>query len=472
VPAGRGAFARGSGPRALLKGRQGLSTTVEVSKFVSTLATSQIPEEVLHQSKRCLIDWLGVTLAGSSDPGAALLSDVADEVDAGDQATVLGRGRRRSVPWAALINGFMSHVLDYDDTFNPKRTTVHGSAPVWPVVLALGERRPLPGARGLTAFIAGFETEVRIALAAGPAHYEKGWHVTGTVGHFGAAAAAASVLGLAPLQVANALGVAGTQAAGLKGVYGSMGKALHPGKAAMDGLLAALLAGEGFTASTSILEHERGFLHVLSPSPDVDLVTKDLGDDWMLTRNGFKPYACGSLTHPTIEAIITLRERHAVDPRDIVGIEATVNDYVSWVTGNSEPSTGLEGKFSIFHCAAVAALDGTARIRQFDDGRVRAPDAVEMRRRVSITVDDSLPKDAASVAVALKDGRRLSCDITHNKGTPGKPLSDDEVQEKFLDLAAPRIGRETARGLAEMCWALDECRDVGDVARLCRVSEQ
>jgi 2-methylcitrate dehydratase PrpD len=419
-----------------------------------------------------MVDWLGVTLAGSADPSVESLHAVADYLGAGRTATVLGRGWETGILAAVLTNGFNAHVLDYDDTYNPGRTTVHGSAPVWPVIVGLSEQATVTGPRALAAFVAGFETEIRVALAAGPGHYEAGWHVTGTVGHFGAAAAAANLLGLDPVAAANALGAAGTQAAGLKSVYGSMGKALHPGKAAMDGMLAALLAREGFTASTSILEHERGFLRVLSPSADIDVLTRGLGTEWMLPENGFKPYACGSLTHPTIEAIVTLRERHAVDPRDIVGIEATVNDYVSWVTGNSEPSTGLEGKFSIFHCAAVAALDGAARIRQFDDSRVQAPDAVEMRRRVSITVDDSLPKDSAFVDVILTDGRRLSCEITHNKGTPGKPLSDDELEEKFLDLAAPKIGHETARELAEMCWAFEDCRDVGDIARLCRVPER
>jgi 2-methylcitrate dehydratase PrpD len=444
-----------------------LGITVELSKFVSALGTSQIPEEVLHQSKRCLVDWLGVTLAGSRDPGATLLCEVADDVDAGDQATILGRGRRRSVLWAALINGFMSHVLDYDDTYNPQRTTVHGSAPVWPVVLALGERRPLHGARALTAFVAGFETEVRIALAAGPAHYEEGWHVTGTVGHFGAAAAAASVLGLGPPEVANALGAAGTQAAGLKGVYGSMGKALHPGKAAMDGLLSALLAERGFTASDSIVEAKHGFLSVLSRQPDAERATSGLGAEWTVLDDGFKPYACGSLTHPTIEGVIELRRRHDLDPQQIESIDATVNEYVSWVTAKEQPATGLEAKFSIYHCAAVAALDGGASVAQFEDRRVNDADVVAMRRRVRIVVDESLPKDAAEIAITLDDGRRLDHAVRHNKGTPAKPMSDAEIEAKFLELAEPRVGSDVAGDVVHRCWELERCGDVGAIARLC-----
>jgi 2-methylcitrate dehydratase PrpD len=449
-----------------------IGATIELSTFIAQLDGSRIPDSVMHHAKRALVDWLGVTLAGSTAPSVDALRAIASYVGAGRRATVLGRGWEAGILVAVLTNGFSAHVLDYDDTYNPARTTIHGSAPVWPVIMALSEQQPVSGNEALAAFVAGFETEVRVALAAGPGHYEAGYHVTGTVGHLGAAAAAANLMQLDPVLVANALGAAGTQAAGLKSVYGSSGKPLHPGKAAMDGLLAALLAREGFTASTSILEHERGFLHVLSPSPDVGLVTKDLGNHWMLPGNGFKPYACGSLTHPTIDAIIALRARHGVDAKEIAAIEATVNNYVSWVTGRSSPTTGLEGKFSIFHCAAVAAVDGAARVRQFDDARVMAPDVVEMRKRVTIVVDDSLPKDGASVTLVLTDGRRLTCDIVHNRGTPERPLSDDELEEKFLDLATSRIGGVAAREVVQTCWGLESYRDLGSIARLCRVPEE
>ncbi|MGH3342059.1 MAG: MmgE/PrpD family protein, partial [Carbonactinosporaceae bacterium] len=276
------------------------------------------------------------------------------------------------------------------------------------------------------------------------------------------------LLDLGPLAVAHALGAAGTQAAGLKGVYGGMGKALHPGKAAMDGLLAALLAQQGFTTTTSILEDKRGFLRVLSPDPDIELATSGLGTHWTLADNGFKPYACGSLTHPTIEAVIDLRERHGVTPEQITAIEATVNGYVSWVTAKTDPTTGLEGKFSIFHCAAVAAVDGAASVRQFEDRRVNDPDVAAMRARVTIVVDDALPKDAAAVSISLTDGRRLTARVMHNKGTPAKPMTDDEVETKFVDLATPRIGAGAAQHVVRLCWRLDRCADVAELARLCR----
>jgi 2-methylcitrate dehydratase PrpD len=445
-----------------------VGATSELAGFVAGLDTREIPAEVTHQAKRCLLDWLGVTLAGSADPSVQVLREVSDELGSDGTATVLGTGRKTTLLFAALSNGYAAHVLDFDDTYNPARTTVHGCAPVWPVVLGLGEQDRVDGRRALAAFVAGFETQVRIALAAGPAHYEVGWHVTGTVGHFGAAAAASNLLGLDAVQVANALGAAGTQAAGLKGVYGSMGKALHPGKAAMDGLLSAFLARRGFTASTSILESERGFLRVLSTDADPALVSEGLGERWTLPDDGFKPYACGSLTHPTIEAVIVLREVHELVPDQIKSIRATVNDYVSWVTGKAKPTTGLEGKFSIFHSAAVAAVDGAASIRQFTDERVNDPAVAAMRDRVSIVVDDDLPKDAATVELVLTDGRRLTSEVLHNKGTPAKPMTDAEIEAKFSELAAPLIGQQPAHRLAKLCWRLDECADIAEVAHLAR----
>ena len=444
-----------------------MGATSAISEFVAELGMESIPHEVLHQGKRCLIDWLGVTLAGSADPSAGVLLAVADEIAPVPEATVLGCGRRTGLLGAALTNGYLSHVLDFDDTYNPARTTVHGSAPVWPAVLGLAEQRGVSGADALVAFIAGFETEVRVALAAGPAHYEAGWHVTATVGHLGAAAAAARLLGLKGPSVAHALGAAGTQAAGLKGVYGSMGKALHPGKAAMDGLLSALLAAEGFDGSTTILEAKHGFLRVLSSDPDPDLVTKGLGERWMLPDDGFKPYACGSLTHPTIEAVIALRTEHDLAPGDIAAIEASVNEYVSWVTAKAKPATGLEGKFSIFHSAAVAAVDGAASVRQFTDERVNDPNVVTMRAKVSIVVDKALAKDAAVVRLTLTDGRALTREIPHNKGTPARPMSDDEIEAKFLELATAHIGDDAAKSVAEMCWTLEKQPDAGEIARLC-----
>lgn len=434
--------------------------TSRIADFIVETGPDRIPGDVLHQAKRCLVDWLGVAIIGATEEGARILARVSSELAPGGQATVVGQAQRLPVPFAALVNGFQSHVLDYDDTYNPGLTTVHGSAPVWPAVFAVGEWKGVAGRDALAAFALGWEVQVRIARAAGPAHYDVGWHVTGTVGHFGAAAAAARLLGLEAARVTNALGTAGTQAAGLKQVYGSMGKAFHPGKAAMDGILAAVLAADGFTSNDAILEGKVGFWNVLSAGADETRATERLGEHWELLDDGFKAYACGSLMHPTIDAVIALRREHGIDPDEVAEISPRVHPYLSWVMAKDKPRTGLDGKFSSFHCAAVAMVDGAAGPRQFTDERVTAPEVVAMRDRVRFEYDESLPKDAARVTVTLRDGRRLERETTHNKGTPGNPMSDDELAAKFLDLASVMLGSDRARSLLDELWHFDALEDI------------
>ena len=441
--------------------------TAEIARFIVQTDADRIPPEVLHQAKRCLVDWLGVAIVGATEEGSRILARVSAGLAPGGDATVVGQAQRLPTPFAALVNGFQSHVLDFDDTYNPGLTTVHGSAPVWPAVFAVGEWKGAAGRAALVAFVLGWEVQVRIARAAGPAHYDVGWHVTGTVGHFGAAAAGASLLGLDAGRVTNALGTAGTQAAGLKQVYGSMGKAFHPGKAAMDGILAAALAADGFTSDGAILEGKLGFWNVLSTDADASQATEQLGERWHLVDDGFKAYACGSLMHPTIDAVIALRSEHRIDPDEVREISPRVHPYLSWVMAKENPRTGLDGKFSSYHCAAVAMVDGAAGMSQFTDERVTATEVVAMRQRVRFEYDESLPKDAARVTVTLQDGRRLERETTHNKGTPGNPMSDDELSAKFVDLASTGLGIKRAKRLLDNLWRIDEIDDITGLVRSC-----
>jgi 2-methylcitrate dehydratase PrpD len=443
------------------------TVTARLANFVAETDVEAISEATIHQGRRCLVDWLGVAIAGATEEGSRILARVSAVLAPGGDGTVMGQAQRLPVPFAALVNGFQSHVLDYDSTYNPGRTTVHGNAPVWPAVFAAAEWRRVSGRDALAAFILGWETQVRIALGAGRAHYDIGWHVTGTVGHFGAAAAAARLLRLSPAGVTSALGTAGTQAAGLKQVYGSMGKAFHPGKAAMDGLLAAALAADGFTSTDAIVEGPLGFWNVLSSGADPSHAIDGLGERWELLNDGFKAYACGSLMHPTIDAIISLRREHGLGPGDVEKIDARVHSYLSWVMAKDAPRTGLDGKFSSFHCAAVAMVDGAAGMAQFTDQRVNSPDVVAMRERVRFDFDDSLSKDTASVTLHLKDGRHVSHTTGHNKGTPGNPMTDDELSAKFVDLASLVLGGDRSRRILDDLWRFDELAEIDDLIRSC-----
>jgi 2-methylcitrate dehydratase PrpD len=447
----------------VLPGRtDAVGATVALARFVSQTSIDDIPAPVWHQAKRCLVDWLGVALLGSTHPGADILSRVSAGIAEG-QGTVLGQRRRLPYALAALVNGYQSHVMDYDDTYNPARTTVHGNGPVWPAAFAMAESRGASGADVMAAFILGWETQVRVARAAGPYHYEIGWHVTGAVGHFGAAAAAARLLRLDPERTVNALGTAGTQAAGLKQVYGSMGKAFHPGKAAFDGYLSAALAEEGFTSNDAVLEGPVGFWNVLSKDADPSYATDGLGETWELPNDGFKAYACGSLMHATIDSIIAIKRQHNLTPDDVASIEPRAPSLLSWVMAKVNPQTGLDGKFSSTHCAAVAMVDGAAGISQFTDERVVDPVVAAMRDRVTFDYDDSLPKDAAFVTVRLHDGTVLTHETPHNRGTPANPMSDEELSAKFVELASIHFGEATSRELLARLWSFDEIDDVRDL---------
>ncbi|MBS1695782.1 MAG: MmgE/PrpD family protein [Actinobacteria bacterium] len=445
------------------------SISAELAAFAARVSLKDLPSDVIHQSIRCLIDWLGCTLAGSATDEAARVRAGIATIDPGDGSrttAIVGTGQRAGAGFAALANGFSAHVLDFDDTFNPDRTTIHGSAPLWPAIAAVAALVPVTGATAIEAFVAGFEVQTRVAIAAGPGHYDAGWHVTGTVGHIGAAVATSRALGLTAEQTLAALGTGATQSAGMKVVYGSMGKPLHAGKAAMDGLLSGILARDGCTSSPRPLEGHRGFLHLFAPQPVPRRAVEHLGRTWYLPRDGFKPYACGSLTHPPAQAVLELRAEHGLTAADVVSVDAYVHDYVKTTTGLAEPRTGMQGKFSIYHVLAVALADGTVSLAQFTDERVNDPGVVRLRENIAVHIDPHEAKDSARVVLNLRDGRSLQRRVAHNLGTPDNPMSDHRLEEKFAALAGPVLGPSRTAELARICWGLADLADFADVTAL------
>jgi 2-methylcitrate dehydratase PrpD len=440
--------------------------TGRVAGFAAQLQFADLPAEVVHEAKRALVDHVGVALAAADHPSVEAMLRVSQRMVGPGPHTVIGRTEGATMAYAALLNGFAAHLLDYDDTFNPGETTVHGSAPVWPVIFALAERTAVSGALALTAFVAGFETQCRLGLAAGDEHYEIGWHVTGTVGHVGAAAAAGRLLGLPAPELTQALGSAGTQAAGLKAVYGTDGKPLHAGKAAMDGLLSAVMADEGITSSLAILEGVRGFLAVMSPDPHPDRLVDGLGERWLLPSNGYKPYPNGSLTHPAMDAVLSLRAEHGFGADDVIAVRATVNPKAATTTGRVNPRTGLEAKFSMTHGVAVALVARRPRLSDFADPAAVDPVIVALRDLVDVRPDATVGKRAAVVTVDLADGASVTCRVDDNKGSPGNPMSDDDLSDKFGDNAAPILGVERAAEVLAACWSVDKFDDVADMVRM------
>ena len=315
--------------------------TLALARFVARSEGSDLPEGVRHEARRALLNWLGCAIGASGHETLERAIAAFGPFSGPPQCTVLGRSERFDALHAALLNGTSSHTFDFDDTH--LRTIIHPTGPVASALLALAEHRPVAGEAFIHAFVLGTEVECRIGNAVYPSHYDVGWHITGTAGVFGAAAACGRLLGLNEQQLVWALGAAATQASGLREMFGSMCKPLHVGLAARNGLAAALLAREGFTSSAQPIEGRRGFAHVLAAESDLSRITERLGETWELETNSYKPFACGVVIHPAIDGCLQLRAEHDLTAQVIEAIELNVHPLVLELTGKKSPASGLEG---------------------------------------------------------------------------------------------------------------------------------
>ena len=425
--------------------------TEELARFASELTWDDIPEATRAAARRTAGNVLGLAVGASRHDAVERALRTLTGLGLTGSTSVLGRPERLAVAWAPLVNGLAMHVEDFDDTH--LRTVLHPGAPVVPAALAIAELRGLSGEDVLTAVVAGVEVASRVGNGLGTQHFDRGWHVTGTVGHLGAALAAGRLLGLTAAQMRHALALAATQAAGHTEQLGSMTKSLHPGKAAADGVEAALLAAGGFTGPDGALEGRRGLAALMSPSVDLDQVVRDLGTTWEADDNAFKPYSCGIVSHPVIDAAVVLRER-GVDPARIRTVEAVVHPVVLDVMGVQEPESGLRSKFSVYHCFAIGLLDGAAGPAQYTNERAADAQVVELRRKVTATLDPSVAKDACTVRAQLDDGTTEEVVVEHATGSTARPMTDDELRAK-LDLVVRPVLGDGTDGFADLAFALD-----------------
>jgi 2-methylcitrate dehydratase PrpD len=438
--------------------------TQMLAAFARGFPGTEIPQAMRHEALRALLNWMGCAIGASHHETVERALAALRPFSGPPQATVLGRGDRLDMLHAALLNGIASHTFDFDDTH--LRTVIHPSGPVASAILALAQRQPVRGSAFVDAFVVGVEVECRIGNAVYPSHYDVGWHITGTTGVFGAAAAAARLLGLDVAQTAHALGIAATTASGLREMFGSMCKPFHPGWAAKNGLTAVLLAQQGFTSAAQAIEGRRGFASVLATGRDYAAITEGLGETWELAENTYKPFACGVVIHPIIDACIELRNTYGIEPAQVAAVRADVHPLVLELTGKTAPQSGLEGKFSVYHSAAVALIDGAAGQAQYSDARVRDPQVVALRDKVEATVDRSMAEDAARVTIALTDGRTLEQNVEHAIGSLERPMDDEDLMQKFRDLTVPTLGERAAEALIEQVWALEAMDDVGGIAAM------
>src|SRR5437867_2734543 len=441
----------------------GNEVTKKLAHYIVSAQSADLSAPVRKEAARTLLNWVGCTVGGSRHETVAVVVSALAPFSGPAQASILGRHERFDIMNAALINGISSHVLDYDDTHT--RNIVHPAGPVISAILALSEHHPVSGTDFMNALVLGVDVECRIGNSVYPKHYDVGWHITGTAGVFGAAAAAGKLLALSELQMLWALGLAATQPVGLQEMFGSMTKSFHPGRAAQNGLTAALLASKNFTSSEQSLEAKYGWTNIVSTAHNYDDITKNLGESFEISKNTYKPFACGVVMHPTIDGCIQLRKENKLTADEIDHVELRVHPLVIQLTSKRSPQTGLEGKFSIYHAASVALVEGGGGIDQFSDRAVRDRTIAALRDRVSTVVDSSLHEDQVRIVLTTKDGRRLEKFVEHAVGSLDHPMSDKDLEAKFSGLTTGILSTDRQRKLMDLCWTVDRLPESSAIAK-------
>jgi 2-methylcitrate dehydratase PrpD len=433
-----------------------------LARYVVSARPDDIPTAVKKEATRTLLNWTGCAIGGSRQPAVENALAALTPFAGTGQASLLGRKERLDALNASLINGISSHVLDFDDTH--LRTIIHPAGPVASAIFALSEYQPVSGTDFLTALVLGIEVECRIGNAVYPEHYDAGWHITGTTGPFGAAAAVGKLLHLSEQQMTWALGLAAVQPVGLREMFGSMTKSFHPGRAAQNGFTAAILASKNFTSSEHGIEAKSGWANVLSTGRRYNQITSNLGQTYEVALNTYKPFACGIVGHPIIDGCIQLRNENHLKADDVARIDLWVHPLVIELMGKKSPQAGLEGKFSVYHAAAVAIAEGAGGEPQFTDRAVLRSETVALRNRVLTTIDRNLHEDQARIRITLRDGRMLDKTIEHAVGSVTRPMSDRQLEEKFEGLATGILPTDQIRKVIDLCWRVESLPGVASLA--------
>ncbi len=448
----------------------------QIAEKIAAINYDELPEAAIGAAKTAVLDTVGVTLAGAGEPCAQIVMRTLASGGGAGECLIFGNNRRMAPLDAALINGTAAHALDFDDVSNSMGG--HPSAPILPGLFALAEtldrpEHPIGGRDFLAAFVAGFETETRIARAVHFHHYEKGWHPTATLGVFGAAAACCHLMRLMPAQTAQALAIAASLAAGIKANFGTMTKPLHVGHTARSGLFAALLARDGFTANSAALEHKQGFLLVFNGAGnfDADKMLADWGQPYDIVRPGIgvKQHPCCGSTHPAVDAMLALRDKHDIPAGKISRIDSWTHPRRLAHTDRPDPQSGLDAKFSVQYCLARALIAGQIVLEDFEDEAWDDRATRGLMTKIHAALHPEMdPAGAehlgAEIRITLDDGRVVAEKIGAALGRgPDNPLPQDALAAKFANCAARALPASAVERLQRVLTQLDEAASLKDV---------
>ena len=436
--------------------------TRKLARYLVTARYDDLPAAVRKEAVQTFFNWVGVTIGGSHHQTVERAVAALSPFSGPPQARLLARPERFDILNASFVNGVASHIFDYDDTH--LKTIIHPAGPVASAILALADMRPVSGHDFLNALALGVETECRIGNAVYPDHYDAGWHITGTAGVFGAAAAAGRLLALDEQQMVWAIGLAASQPVGLRESFGSMNKSFNPGRAASNGLFAALLAARNFTSSNAMIEARRGWANTVSRKQDYREIVDGLGERYEAQLNSYKPFACGIVMHPAIDAAIQLRNQYRLSAEQVRRVTIRVNPLVLELTGKTAPKEGLEGKFSIYHAVAVALVEGAGGEKQFSDRAVSDPAIVALRGKVVPLVDARIKPEQVEMTIELSDGRTVQKRIEHAIGSLEAPMSDGDLERKFADLADGILPPAQSRRVMDLCWRVADLADIAEIS--------
>jgi 2-methylcitrate dehydratase PrpD len=448
-------------------------TTKALARFAAGVRFDQLDRALVGKFKRYLLDTVGCGIHGTSQPWARIVNEYIREQKGKRESTLWLQNFRGPAANVALGLGVMIHSFDFDDYHNAK---IHPGAPVIPAAIAVGEAIGASGKDVLAAMVAGYETMIRVSLATGPnASRLRGWHLTGTTGTFGAAAAAGNLLRLSEDQMASALGLAGTQSAGLWAFLadGAMSKRFHPGRASQSGVMAVFLSRKGFHGPTQILETaDGGFCRATSDQVDLSLATADLGAKFLSGETNIKPYACCASAHSAIDGVFELKAKHWFLPSDVEKVVVKASGVVQVQCGFPYKAVGVvEAQMSLQFIVAVALLEGAALLEQFSEAKIKDPGVFDLARRVEIVVDSDMDalypaRYANKVEVILKNGQRFETRIDFPRGSVERPMTFTEVAEKFRSLASHAVTTERAEQIIETVDKLETLDNIQQLTRL------